>query len=278
MAVPGLLGIQINPQGTFLYAIIAGTSHNLVTPTTIQRYALDTTTGEIAQPVIEATYPIETNSSGEYCGLELLRFNTAGTKLYDEVSCDGGGEAKGTYFELPVNPQTGALGGQTQLFHWSNATEGGDYIQFAGGLLFAFENPASYITGDNTVNVYSVNDTGKNLLVHCGESMLEACGNAVGVAHPSGEYMFMNIAQDTTQIDKVDLTGKKIVDTGNYIPGALTYGLTSEFSPDGTLVYATSQNNGNYTIQVFGFNVSTSAVTPGAVIGHSGPFYAAERY
>ena len=210
--------------------------------------------------------------------MELLSFNTAGTKLYDEVSCDGGGEAKGTYFELPVDPRTGALGSETQLFHWSNATEGGDYIQFTAGLMFDFKNPASYMTGYNSVNVYSVTGNVKTLLVHCAESMLEACGDAVGVAHPSGEYVFMAIAQDTTQIERVDPTDKKIVDTGNYISGALTYGLTSEFSPDGTLVYATSQSNGSYTIQVFGFNVSTSAVTPGAVIDHSGPFYAAERY
>jgi hypothetical protein len=278
MAVPGLLGIQVNPQGNFLYAIIAGVSKNLVTPTTIQRYAIDPTTGEITQPVVEATYQVQTNSSGEYCDLQLLSFNKAGTKLYDEVSCDGGGEGKGTYFELPVNPQTGVLGSETQLFHWSNATEGMDFVQFTAGLMFDFKNPASYMTGYNSVNVYSVTGDVKSLLVHCAESMLEACGSSLGVAHPSGEYVFMAIAQDTTQIDRVDLTDKKIVDTGNYIPGGLVYGLTSEFSPDGTLVYATSQSNGSFSIQVFGFNVATSAVTPGEMIGHSGPFYTAERY
>lgn len=278
MAIPGLLGIQINPQGNFLYAIIAGTSHNLITPTTIQRYALDPTTGEITQPVVEANYRLQQNASGEYCDLQLLSFNQAGTELYDEVSCGGGGEEGGNYFALPVNPQTGSLGSATQLFHWGNATSGLDFIQFAAGLMFDFKNPASYMTGYNSVNVYSVTGDIKTLLVHCAESMLEACGNSLGVAHPSGEYVFMAIAQDTTQIDRVDLTDKKIVDTGNYIPGGLVYGLTSEFSPDGTLVYATSQSNGGYTIQVFGFNVATSVVTPGGTIGHSGPFYTAERY
>ncbi len=280
LAIPGLRGLQINPQGNFLYATIAETSHNLITPTTIQRYALDATTGKITQPVVEITYPLSTNSSGKYCYLQVLSLNQAGTELYDEVNCGGGGEDGATYFELPVNTQSGALGSSTQLFTWGNGTSGLDFVQFAAGLMFDFKNPAPYMTGYNSVNVYSVTSTSKTLLVHCAESMLEACGNSLGVAHPSGKYVFMGITQDTTQIDKVDLTEKKIVDTGNYIPGALAYGFTSEFSPDGTLVYATSQTNGNYLIQVFGFDVATSVVTPGGVIGPaiSGPFYAAERY
>jgi hypothetical protein len=105
--------------------------------------------------------------------------------------------------------------------------------------------------------------------------MLEACGNATGVAHPSGKYVFMQISPDTTQIERVELGQHKIVDTGNYFPYQL-----GRLSPDGSLLYGYRYQSPGYILQIYGFNQSTSAVTQGGQIyaPDYGPYVAAERY
>jgi hypothetical protein len=79
------------------------------------------------------------------------------------------------------------------------------------------------------------------------------------------------------QIDKVELSQKKIVDTGNYIPYQF-----GQFSPDGTLVYGIYNSSPGYYIEIFGFNVSTSAVmTNGYVISVSSAadsYFVAQRF
>ena len=109
--------------------------------------------------------------------------------------------------------------------------------------------------------------------------MLQACGYASGVAHPSGKYIFMEISGDTTQIDKLDLGAKKIVDTSHYIP----YRFLGVFSPDGTIAYADNYTYGTnyYYVEIYGFDVATSNVTPGGVIyipSSLDPFFVAQRY
>jgi hypothetical protein len=71
------------------------------------------------------------------------------------------------------------------------------------------------------------------------------------------------------------VSGKKFVDSSNYIPYEVT-----QFSPDGTLVYGVEYGNPGYQIPIDGFNVATSEVTPGGSIGvpsTADPFYTAER-
>jgi hypothetical protein len=106
-----------------------------------------------------------------------------------------------------------------------------------GDLMFDFVNPNNYrqgINSVNSVNIYPRKPNTTKPLLQCTASMLQACGYAGGFAHPSGKYIFMEISQDTTQIDKVELGAKKIVDTSHYIP----YRFFGVFSPDGTIAYA----------------------------------------
>jgi hypothetical protein len=134
--------------------------------------------------------------------------------------------------------------------------------------------PNNYQPGANSVNLYPVVPATSTPLLTCTAQMLEACGYSTGLAHPSGEYIFMAIAPDLTQIDKVEVSQEKIVDTSNYVPYAVT-----QFSPDGTLVYGIQYGNPGYQILIYGFNVATSAVTPGGLIGvpsTADPFYTAE--
>ena len=108
--------------------------------------------------------------------------------------------------------------------------------------------------------------------------MLQACGYAGGVAHPSGKYIFMEISQDTTQIDKVEQGAKKIVDTSHYIP----YRFYGVFSLDGTVTYSFySYSYTFYYVEIYGFDVATSNVTPGGSIyipSAFDPFFVAQRY
>jgi hypothetical protein len=71
----------------------------------------------------------------------------------------------------------------------------------------------------------------------------------------------MAIASDLTQIDKVELSQKKIVDSSNYVPYWVT-----QFSPDGTLVYGVQYETSGSQLMLYGFDVATSEVTPGGSI------------
>jgi len=255
-------GVAIDPKANFLYAIYAAPGAPYYTTYTIRRFVIDPNTGRISQSQAEATYSLPNGAEGtEYCGLIILGFNPAGTRLYDEVSCGYHGGASATYNERGVNLQTGALGPNAQVYSWSNSSGGGEYVQFVNGLLFDFVNPNSYEQGINSVDIYPVKPNTSTPIVQCTASMLQACGYAIGVAHPSGKYVFMGVSQDSTQIDKVELSAHKIVDTTNYIPYQF-----GQFSPDGTLVYAISDAS-TYDIEIYGFDVATGAArTNGGVI------------
>jgi hypothetical protein len=273
-----LYGLQIDPKANFAYLVYGLPSGLYNTLYEIQRFAVNPSTGQISQPQIEAKYRLSNGAEGTtYCGLAILGFNAAGSKLYDEVSCGSHGGNNATYYERTINLQTGALGPDAQIYSWSNGTEGGEGIQFVHDLMFDFVMPNNYQQGVDRVNIYPAVPNVSKPLLQCTASMLQACGYAGGVVHPSGKYIFMMISQGTTQIDKVKLNQKKIVDTGNYIPYQF-----GQFSPDGTLVYGIYNSNPGYYIEIFAFNTATSAVTTnGYFIGvPSGldSYFVAERY
>jgi hypothetical protein len=278
--VNGLFGIpQVDPSQNFFYAVYESPSGAFYNSFTIQRFALDPKTGFISELEIEAKYRLP-NISGEVCTLSILGFNPAGNKLYDEVYCGTHGGPIATYNERSVNLQTGTLGPDLQVYSWSCNTGGGfESVQFFNDIMFDFVIPNDYQSGVDSVNIYPLKPDTSTPLLQCAATMLEACGNATGVMHPSGKYVFMAISQDSTQIDKVETNEKKIVDTSNYIPYTLQYG--GQFSPDGTIVYALSNNVSSYDIEIYGFDEATSAVTLGGVIGVPSlfdPFFVAERY
>jgi hypothetical protein len=83
-------------------------------------------------------------------------------------------------------------------------------------------------------NVYPLVANTTKALIQCTAQMLEACGYAFyDFVHPSGKYLFLRIAQDVFQIARIELSAKKIVDTGNYVPYRVR-----TLSPDGSLIYA----------------------------------------
>jgi hypothetical protein len=274
----GLYGLpSIDPQANFFYAVYAGQPGPQYTTYTVRRYLVDPNTGEISHPQVEAQYKLSTDGSGDYCGLNLYGFSANGNKLYDGVYCSYPGGENSLYNERTINPQTGALGPDAEIYSWDNSNQGGEGVQFVQNLMFDFVVPNDFEQGIDTVNIYRLQPNVTTPLIRCAASMLEACGYlSGGLAHPSGKYVFLGISPSATQIERVELNAKKIVDTSNYIP----YGVAG-FSPDGTIAYGVNYSNPGYYIEIYGFNVDTAAVTPGGIIGvPSGvdSWYTAMRY
>jgi hypothetical protein len=225
----------------------------------IRRYLVDLNTGKISQPLVEAQYVLS-NFDAESCGLFLNGFNSAGTTMYDGVDCSTHEGPQATYYERTLNPQTGALGPDTQVFAWSLLNGGSESVSFVKNLMFNFVIPNDFQQGVSSVNVYPLVPNTKTPLLQCTATMLEACGYGSGMrVHPSGEYVFMDIGVE--QIEKVDLKSKTISDTSYYIPYPF-----GAFSPDGSLVYGVNLSGSGFYIEIYGFNVSTGAVTPGQYI------------
>jgi hypothetical protein len=272
-------GLQVDPKANFVYAVFEGAASNgsYTTPWYIRRYLIDPASGKLSQPQLVATYALDNGAEGTtLCYLSLLGFNSGGTSLYDEVQCSAEGANDGTYNERTVNLTNGVLGSDVEVYSWQNGDSGGyQSVQFVADRLFDFVVPFDYAPGYNSVNIYPVVPSTSTPLLACTAQMLEACGYSVGFAHPSGKYVFMAIASDLTQIDKVELSQKKIVDSSHYVPYWVT-----QFSPDGTLVYGVQSGNSGSQLMIYGFDVATSEVAPGGLIelpSTFDAFYTAER-
>jgi len=273
----GLYGMLVHPAGNFLYAVHAGVAGPQYTPYTIVRYAVDPSTGKISQPIMEARYQLPSGANGsEYCGLSILGFNAAGNTIYDEVGCSYHGGSSATYNERTVNLQTGVLGPDVQVYSWNNATQGVEFVYFVKNWMFDFGMPNNYEQGVNFVNIYQVQPNVSTPQVNCTASMLQACGYDLGLPHPSGKYVFMFNAQGATEVDKVELSQKKIVGPTSSTPYEV-----QQFSPDGTIAYAANDVNGALDIEIYGFNVSSGVLTAGGMISVPSDldsWFTAQRY
>jgi hypothetical protein len=257
-----LTSLQVDPTNKFVYVVRPGNPGPAFQPYSIVRYAVDPNKGTLSQPVVEATYKLDYNYGSESCSLSIFGMNAAGTSLYDEIFCGYPGGVSATYNERTVDPQTGALGPDQQVYSWNNSSGGGEHVQFVKNLVFDFVMPNNYQQDDNIVNVYPLQPNVTNPLIQCTAPMLPACSDdSLGLAHPSAEYVFMTNAQQITEIDQVNLNSKQIVATGSTIPYEV-----EQFSPDGTIAYGVNDVNGALTIEIYGFNVATATVTQGGTI------------
>jgi hypothetical protein len=265
VGVKNLYSLQVDPTSKFLYAVRPGIPGPAFQPFSILRYAVDPDNGTLSQPVVEATYKLDYNYGSESCSLSIFGMNSAGTFLYDEIFCNyPHGGVTATYNELTINPSTGALGPDQQVVTWDNSSGGGDQVQILNNLLFEFVMPNDFQQDNNMVNVFALpNMTAPP--INCTGPMLAACADdQSGLAHPSAEYVFLENFQSnsvTTEIEKVDWSSTQIVPTGSTIPYEV-----QQFSGDGTIAYCVNDVNGALTIEIYGFNVATAAVTAGGTI------------
>jgi hypothetical protein len=270
-----LIGMIAHPKGNFLYMVEMGPSNGTTAPFTIVRNLVSQTNGRLSASVAEATYVLDTESSGNNCYLAILGFNPAGTTMSDGVFCSGPhGSGTSTYNERTVNLQTGALGPDKQVYTW-NTYAGSDYenVQFRNNLMFDFAE--TMFSGDY-VNIYRVQPNVSTPLINCTSSMWAVCGNfQYSLAHPSGEYVFLLDSTNTTDIGKVNLSAKQIAQTSS-IPYEV-----QQFSPDGTIAYAANDMNTALEIEIYGFNVGSGQATQGGTISVPSDldsWFAADRY
>jgi len=261
----------VDPTNNSLYAVHMGTrdTQYLTLPWSIYRYQVNATNGELTDRATEATNLLPAQGTN-YCSLSIIGMNAQGTELYDYEFCGTHEGANGFYHERTVEPQTGALGAPKQIFAWgTNTLANPDSVQIIKSLIFAFAYPIPY-QPYNELQVYPVT-TNKNAqpIINCTSTMLAACGSDIGVAHPSGKYVFYTNPQDNTaEVDAVDLSSKQIVSTGTTFPTPTNPNDQANilwFSPDGTVVYSWYQG----TISIFGFNTATAAITTGGSVTES---------
>jgi hypothetical protein len=269
-----LKSLQIDPKANFLYAVYATpVNQGNQMAATIHRFLINPNNGAVSGSAIEGKYTLM-NISGYSCSLSLTDFNSNATDLYDQVYCETHEGPYANYYERTVNSTTGALGPDVQIYAWGSDGNGsGEAVQFVGNRMFDFVFP-DYANPDS-INIYPAVPNTSKPQVQCTASMLAACGAPNGeVAHPSGQYLFIgNSSGSATEIEKIDYSGKKIVDTGNQVPYTFG-GFGPPFSPDGTLAFTAVSTSSGYDLQANKFNVSTSQVTSGAQlsVGSSGPY------
>jgi hypothetical protein len=273
-----LKGLQIDPNANFFYAVYATpVDQGNEMAETIHRFLINPNNGAVSGSVIEGKYTLM-NISGYSCDLSLTGFNSNATELYDQVYCSTHEGSYANYYERTVNSSTGALGPDVQIYSWAGDGQSAEGIQFVGNRMFDFVY--SYPNPDS-INIYPAVPNTSRPEVQCTSAMLAACAAPnFDVIHPSGRYIFIgNSNGSATEIEKIDYSEKKIVDTGNQLPNTFN-GFGPPFSPDGTLAFTATNTSSGYELQANAFNVSTSQVTNGAQlsVGSSGPYNIQNAY
>jgi len=250
---------QIDPNRKLAYAVQATLNKNGETIAVIRLFTVDPTTGKLTlSPKAVETYPPNgaCDPGAMPASLVLDGFNPEGSMLYDNWSCSDHDSVSATYYALPVDQTAGALGPGQQTISWIDGSQGADYVNITNRAILYFSIPNSINVGISSLSVYPLSG-GTSPLFTCTASMLEACGYALNdTVDRSGNYVFFQISNDATQIAKLELAAKKVVDTGNYVPG-----IVLGFSPDNALVYTENADlNNPYFLPIYVFDPATGGV------------------
>jgi len=253
----------INSTGTLAFAAESAYTAQYYAMAKISRFKIDPNTGIATKSLkAAATYPKNGPcllSATAY--FHVYGFNPAGTGLFDDWQCwYPFANDSAMYYKRSVD-QTGALGPETQFFSWLDQNEGQDVVNITPNSLVYFSIPDNTSYGMNSVNVYSLNGQQQ---FSCNASMLEACGYGLwNFVDPLGKFDLIEVAPDLTDITRINLTTKKLVDTNNYVQGYFM-----AFAPDDALIYTQQANQSNpwiYPIYVFNPTTGAAAYTGGAI-------------
>jgi hypothetical protein len=254
-----IAAFQADPNGKFDYALRLWQDKNGEYVSDIRLFTVDSSSGKLTEsPVAQGRY-----APNYYYTAGLFGFNGSGSKMYDTWNVNFDSEAASTYYYRTVDPNTGALGPDTKFFYWSD-WQSADEVLLTDNLIIDLSRPDS-LQQYQTVKVFRLINNGTPL-INCTPTMLAACQTTGNIAvDPSGQYVFLT-PSNVTQVTRIDLTTKQIVDTGNSIPGTPQL----FFSQDGRLVFALTDNhNGTSTIQIYRFDKQTGALTAGNQISLS---------
>jgi hypothetical protein len=96
-------------------------------------------------------------------------------------------------------------------------------------------------------------------LIVCTALMLSACSQAQGfLQDQSGRFLLLELPSKL-MITKIDLSTDTLVDTGYSLPAAAD----PNFSPDDSIIYDLTFQSPGTSVQLYGFDAQTGAVTQG---------------
>jgi hypothetical protein len=270
-------GPVFDPSAPFAYDVIESTQDSDETTYFLERLSFDAATGTLSHPEIEGKYELPTAGQlGQTCWPGIMGFNPGSSELYDEIDCSSQVGPFAKYNQRTVNTQTGALGPDVYIAGWYTGHFYVENLQFVNNLMFAFEEEYQAPPSQNFVDIYPAQPDVKTPVAQCTGAQMQACADfSVGVAHPSGQYVFLLDSNNVTEVGEVDLSAQDIYGPVSSIPYQV-----QQFSPDGSIAYGINEVGNVLELEIYGFSVSTGAVTQGGTISvpvDYDPWWVAER-
>ena len=268
--VSHVLYFEIDPNGKFAYLVEETYNDQEQTVANILEASVDPETGLLGSlaKVVGPSMPNGPCGTSWSVGatMSLDGFNTDGSKFYDEWYCTTHDSISAAYSARDVNMDTGMLGPKTAIFEWSE-DDNADTVWFTPRALIDYD-PNDY-GGDAFVTIYPPSG-GSKPLISCDGEMLKACASGYGaIADPAGVFMFLQAAPDDAVVTVIDLTTRRLVDTGVHIPQFI-----QQISPDRILLYTYfAGNRYPYHLTIYVFDPNTGAVQPGGTIEVPGESY-----
>ena len=254
----------IHPSGTFAYAVVSKQNSNGETTAGILLFVLDPTTGRVVgSPKLIAMYPPNgpCGSGWSISGsLGLVGFSPGGDRIYDEWFCISYDTLSYYFYTRRLNKDTGELGPDITTLGAGGGNGSYSQVNFTPSSILDYY-VGGYYGSYNTLSVYPLSG-GTSPIFTCTSAMLAACGSSPGDSvDPSGQYIFLYPLTGVTEITKLDLQAKLIVDTGNSIASGVR-----AFSPDSTLIYTLQSYTSPWTFQIYTFDLATGVATEGGQI------------
>ena len=251
---------EISPNRKLAYAVQSTYNSQGELLAQLRKFVVDPDTGMVREdpkPVIQYRTNLNCNYSGDTSLLSLLGFNHDGTEMYEAWVCyifhQGGTIAN--YYSRTVDQNTGGVGPDKFLVSGDGAFEVGNVVNITPTAIvdffwwdYARAATQSMFTGLNG---------GSKPLFTCNADVLEACGYAFNATvDPSGQWLFLQTSADSTQVMRIDLAGKQIVNTEYYLEGVV-----NGFSPDNAFIYTQDTSFSDpWIYDVYTFDPKTGAV------------------
>lgn len=240
----------IDPDGRFAYWIEYNTnSQTTETAYEMRLFNVDASTGKLTEsPQVQVSL-----APNFWCSLIFQGFDPNGAEMQYAVWCSPPAFTYGaTYYERSVNQQTGQLGAASAIFSFYDGTAvNTDTVGFGRRDILDLRVRNT----EPSMEIYAL--SGGAPLIRCDSAMLAQCGEASSYRQDvTGEWLFLSVSP-WEDLVKVDLTNRRIEDTGYSLP---EQGLS--FTPDDRILYG-----GPYgTVQIYGFDAKSGTVTTGGQI------------
>jgi hypothetical protein len=242
----------VHPSGKFAY-LIDFTTANQEFFYQLQPYMVDQGTGYLTE-----TSQVHKFKPTQYCTPFIAGFYPDGSELeYDWGCYTPDNYSSQAFFQESVDLQTGALGRAAQIFGVSDTDLSSDQIKLAPQTINDFYS--TFAPPLTELKIYPLITGPKKPLIVCTALMLSACSQAQGfLQDQSGRFLLLELPSKL-MITKIDLSTDTLVDTGYSLPAAAD----PNFSPDDSIIYDLTFQSPGTSVQLYGFDAQTGAVTQG---------------